>query len=604
MEKKGSDTPFNTVSAELARVEAHVSDNDAALSRLALSVEALSSKQDVAAAAIAGIQASTASAQTAHDEVAALLSKTTAATDELKAIQASADAALTAQAIETTALTTNVNAVTDDIKNFQASTETSLTALSVGATSTSMTVIEVQDELKKCAGAHDDLLAQFMALKDRMAIDRAFDTARISQLEGEARASEERAALECSSIRAQTQDMFDTMTARLDEEPRAPGENKPFLPEPRTYEEGDTAAQIEAKMTSAEKAKLDVAYEGKVKINADGVPDVEQVGRLLEAIRKFWESSTRVFGGTSQVLPHFTTITSKLYYETITRIQTLTGKDAPDGSEEPRTSASLVRMLREYIDIVGNSVVVALRTKAPYSYQGPESTKHAAPATNLILSSIRIFFKDAKEKLDACAKSDRQSPDTAATVVMRLLRALPRSLDVAIRAKLRIEGDYTVPENITFDSFVETTIQTAKLGITAGTSMFSKPMRDALLGLTVDTGSFGGGSAAAANQQRRAAGMPSSSSAPATAPRKPPQAVAAGGAGHVAATVAATAAAGALQQQQRGSAADAAAFASRNGRNVNFGTGAAGAGVVGSFSGKCYTCQQQGHRTADCPTKK
>ena len=54
MAKKGSDTPFNTVSAELARVDARVSDNDAVMSKLASSVEALSSKQDVAAAAIAG----------------------------------------------------------------------------------------------------------------------------------------------------------------------------------------------------------------------------------------------------------------------------------------------------------------------------------------------------------------------------------------------------------------------------------------------------------------------------------------------------------------------------------------------------------------------
>ena len=60
MAKKGSDTPFNAISAELARVEAHVSDNAAALSRLATSVEALSSQQEAAAAAIAGIQASTA----------------------------------------------------------------------------------------------------------------------------------------------------------------------------------------------------------------------------------------------------------------------------------------------------------------------------------------------------------------------------------------------------------------------------------------------------------------------------------------------------------------------------------------------------------------
>ena len=72
MAKKGSDTPFNAISAELARVDTRVSDNDAALSRLATSVEALSSQQEAAAAAIAGIQASTALAQTAHDEVAAL----------------------------------------------------------------------------------------------------------------------------------------------------------------------------------------------------------------------------------------------------------------------------------------------------------------------------------------------------------------------------------------------------------------------------------------------------------------------------------------------------------------------------------------------------
>ena len=189
MAKKGSDTPFNAISAELARVDTRVSDNDAALSRLATSVEALSSQQDAAAAAIAGIQASTALAQTAQAEMTALLIKTTAGMDELKDNQASKDEAQTAQATEVMVLAIKVDAVTDDIRKLQASTWTALSVLSDGATATSTTMSDVQDELKKCAEAHDALLAQYVAYRDKMAIDRAFDKVRISQLEGDTRAT-------------------------------------------------------------------------------------------------------------------------------------------------------------------------------------------------------------------------------------------------------------------------------------------------------------------------------------------------------------------------------------------------------------------------------
>ena len=206
MAKKGNDTPLIAISAELARVEAHVSDNDAALSRLATSVEALSSQQEAAAAAIAGIQASTALAQTAHDEMKASLFKTTADMDELKDNQASKDAAQMAQATEVMVLAIKADAVTDDIKKFQASTWTALSVLSDGATAASTTMSDVHDELKKNAEALDALLAQFAAYKEEMVIDKANMVARMAKCEDDTKASDERWVEENVRMRAQVQD--------------------------------------------------------------------------------------------------------------------------------------------------------------------------------------------------------------------------------------------------------------------------------------------------------------------------------------------------------------------------------------------------------------
>ena len=75
------------------------------------------------------------------------------------------------------------DAVTDDLKNFQASTGTALAGLSDRATATATTMGDVRDELKKGAEAQDALLAQFVALKDQIVIERAFDAARIAKLE-------------------------------------------------------------------------------------------------------------------------------------------------------------------------------------------------------------------------------------------------------------------------------------------------------------------------------------------------------------------------------------------------------------------------------------
>ena len=603
MAKKGSDTSFNAISAELARVDTRVSDIDAALSRHASNVEALSSRQDAAAAAIAGIQASTASAQTA-------------------------------QAIEVMVLAVKVDAVTDEIKSFQASTGTALAVLSDGATTTSITMVENQDARKldvaKGAEALDALLAQFMTLKEVMAIDLANMVARMAKCEDTTKASDERWVEENVRMRAQVQEELDTMKAtatenserifarfleRGDYDERESKEPQlPFFVLRQSYVESETANAIDSKTTQADKAKLDLNFSNKITSTDMGLPVMNELVRYVQSVREFVDSSDRVFGG-SQRLPHVSTLTSRFEPGVIKKMQIMVAMDDSEASTTPRTSATLMELVHAYIDMNGGTITEALRKLPKYSFVGSQENKYGPVANKIIMASARMLFEKMKELLDSCALHERGRSTTKPKVVMAVLNALPNPVAAAVRTEAGIQGEFSLPPGMTYASLRATVLTVITATITtdvdpSGNSTFQKHVRDALLGLENEggggtAGNLGGGGAAAHTARRtaaeaaaviqqtalrRAAGIAAQTAAAAAA-RKP--AVAAGGAGNMAANIAAAAAAAG---GQRGTAADAAAFAAARGKsnhNVNI-----------SFTGKCFTCQQSGHRVADCPMKK
>jgi hypothetical protein len=395
---------------------------------------------------------------------------------------------------------------------------------------------------------------------------------------------------------------------------KEPQQQQPFFVLRQRYLEGDTAIAIDSKTTQADKAKLDLNYNIKITTTDMGLPVMSELVRYVQAVREFYDSSDRVFGGPPK-LPHVSTLTSRFEPGVIKKMQIMVAMDDSEATTTPRTSASILELVHAYIDMNGGTITETLKRFPKYSFVGSQENKYGPVANKIIVASARMMFEKVIELLDSCALHERGRSTTKPKVVMAVLNALPNPVAAAVRTEAGIQGEFSLPPGMTYVSLRTTVIAVITAAITtdvdpSGNSTFQKHVRDALLGLENDggggaAGNFGGGGAAAhtarraaaeaaaAIQQtalRRAAGIAAQTAAAAAA-RKPT--VAAGGAGNVAANIAAAAAAAG---GQRGTAADAAAFAAARGKsNHNVNT---------SFSGKCFTCQQQGHRTVDCPTKK